>query len=120
MAIEQRDVFLIPPPFNSELEDHLFVVLSVKDANEYEGTFICVMITSSERYKDDYSFLLSDNMFESPLRKSTSHIRMHLLTLCLTNEVIGTRVNRMKSFYFKELMKTIGDLIFNYDFTPME
>ena len=119
MPIEQRDVYLVPPPFNSQLEDHPFIVLSVKEANEYEGTFVCVMITSMA-HKDDYSFLLEDAMFEQPLRKQNCHVRMHLLTLCLRPEITGNRLNKMKLFYFNELMKSIGDLIFNYDFSPLQ
>jgi hypothetical protein len=119
MAIEQRDVYLIPPPFNNRLENHPFIVLSLKEANEYEGTFVCVMITSSNEFKDDYSFLLEDQMFDHALKKEGCHARMHLLTLCLNQEVIGERINRMKPFYFKELMKSIGDLVFNYNFEPL-
>jgi hypothetical protein len=76
------------------------------------------MITSSKIYKDEYSFELNDGMFESPLKKQNSHVRMHLLTLCLHDEVIGKRLNKMKEFYFRELMASIGDLIFNYSFNP--
>jgi hypothetical protein len=32
MAVEQREVYLLPFPFTSEIEDHLFIVLSVRQA----------------------------------------------------------------------------------------
>lgn len=122
MAIEQRDVYMLPHPFDSRVEDHPFIVLSVREANEHETTFIAVMITGSEVYKNDFSFPLTDDMFIEKLRKPECHVRMHLLTLCLNEEIQlgGKKINQMKSQYFKELMKSIGDLIFNYDFSPLK
>jgi len=116
MAVEQREVYLLPHPFDSQVEEHPFIVLSVREANDYENTFIGVMITSSEKYQDDFSFQLTDEMFESPLGKKNSHARMHLLQLCLNEEIKGRRLNKMKPFYFRQLMKSIGDLIFHFDF----
>jgi hypothetical protein len=54
MAVEQREVYLLPFPLTSEVKDHLFIVLSIRQANEYENTFIAVMITSSDVYFDDF------------------------------------------------------------------
>jgi hypothetical protein len=119
MAVEQREVYLLPFPFTSKVEDHLFIVLSVRRANEYENTFIAVMITSSERHFDDFSFKLSNEMFDVPLTKENSHARMHLLQLCMNEEIKGKRITKMKPLYFKQLMAAIGDLIFNYDFAPI-
>src|ERR1044072_49066 len=104
MIIEQRDVFLCPHPFDSKVEEHPFIVLSVRDSNEYERTFVAVMITSSDRHRDGYSFLLNDAMFEAPLKKKNSHVRMHLLTLCLNEEIKGSKANRMKVGPFNELL----------------
>jgi len=119
MSVEQRDVYLFPPMHDSSLANHPFIVLSTKAANEYESTFIAVMITSSIKFHDDFSFDLRDEMFEHPLEKGGSHARMHLVTLCLEQEIIGPRINRMKPFYFKELMAAIGDLVFGYEFKPL-
>jgi hypothetical protein len=120
MAVEQREVYLLPFPFTSEIEDHLFIVLSVRQANEYENTFIAVMITTSTEYFDDFSFELSNEMFDIPLKKENSHARMHLLQLCMNKEIIGKRITKMKPFYFEQLMRSIGDLVFHCDFTPIE
>lgn len=119
MTVDQRDVYLCPPMHDDDLEDHLFIVLSVRESNEYEGTFVGVMITSSDVYRDDFSFELADDMFDSPLHKKNSHARMHLLTLCLKDLIKGKKVNKMKLSYFKQLMESIGDLIFRYSFTPL-
>jgi len=107
MAIDQRDVFLLPHPITKkDSGKHPFIVLSCKESNLSENTFVAVMITSKETRHDDHS-------------KEGCHVRMHLLTLCINNEVIGNRLNRMKTFYFDQLMKSIGDLVFNYDFSPL-
>jgi len=116
---EQRDVYLLPHPINSSEGEHPFIVLSIKSANDHEDTFIAVMITSSKRYHDDYSFDLWDDMFVNPLNKKNSHVRMHLFNLCLPKEVVGKRLNKMKSKYFNQLMKSIGELVFNFDFSPI-
>ena len=117
MGINQRDVFILPHPISrSPGERHPFIVLS---ANFNERTFVAVMMTSSEITNDVYSFDLENSMFEHDLAKTNCHIRMHLLTLCLDEEIIGQRVNRMKELHFRELMKSIGDLIFNYSFEPL-
>lgn len=120
MAVEQREIYLLPFPLTSAVEDHLFIVLSVRQANEYENTFIAVMITSSEAYFDDFSFKLTNEMFDSPLRKEHSHARMHILQLCMNEEIKGRRITKMKPQYFKQLMRSIGDIVFHYDFTPIE
>jgi hypothetical protein len=118
LNIQQRDVYLLPHPINSSEGQHPFIVLSIDSANNHEDTFIAVMITSSEIHYDDYSFDLLDEMFEKPLDKENSHVRMHLFNLCLPKEVIGKRINKIKIKYFKELMKSIGDLVFNFNFSP--
>lgn len=117
--VNQRDVYLLPFPLNNNTPDHLFIVLSTQESNQIEGTFIAVMITTSDINYDDYSFDLTDEMFEYDLKKEKSHARMHLLTLWFNNDIAGKRVNRMKEFYFRQLMSSIGDLIFNYNFEPL-
>lgn len=78
------------------------------------------MVTSSDVHKDDYSFELSNEMFEHNLAKENSHVRMHLITLCFNPEDLKSKkLNRMKEKYFRELMKSIGELIFEYNFTPL-
>jgi uncharacterized protein YukJ len=118
MVVNQRDVFLLPHPFDSQGEPHPHIVLSVKEANEQENTFVVVMITSSGKTIDDFSFMLSDEMFEKPLQKKNCHVRMHLLTSSFDEYIDRPKINTMKVAPFKELMKSIGDLIFNYNFSP--
>jgi len=118
MAINQRDVYLLPFPLDDLTQDHPFIVLSIKEANEVENTFIAVMITSSP-HKDDFSFDLNDSMFDAPLHKKGCHVRMHLVTIYLGGEIRGRKLNTMKEFYFKQLMSTIGEMVFNYNFEKM-
>lgn len=83
MAINQRDVYLLPFPLRGVVQAHPFIVLSIREANEIENSFIAVMITSLDVHKDDYSFDLNDSLFEKPLPKKGSHVRMHLITISL-------------------------------------
>ena len=120
MAINQREVYLLPHPINpSSIPPHPFIVLSTRQANDHERTFVAVMITASDKTHDDFSFDVSDDMFIKPLEKQNCHVRMHLITLMINEDIIGRRINEMKEFYFKELMASIGDLIFNYGFKPI-
>ncbi|SRR5258706_10398322 len=119
MAISQREVYDLPHAISQKTEEHHpFIVLSVLEANNNESTFVAVMVTGSDITRDDYSFDLRNEMFITPLKKPNCHVRMFLITLCLNEQIIGRKVNEMKEFYFKELMASIGDLIFNYDFKP--
>lgn len=120
MVVEQRDVYLLPPTHDDSLIEHPFIVLSCKEANNYEGSFVGVMITSSTNYLDEFSFRLTDQMFEKPLDKGGSHARMHLVTLCVDATIKGKRINKMKPASFKQLMKSIGEIVFNYDFIPID
>lgn len=119
MTVNQRDVYLLLHPFDQTVEKHPFIVLSSSESNQHESTFVAVMITSSDLYRNDYSFELNDDMFEKPLAKKGSHVRMHLLTLYLNDEIIGIKINTMKALYFKQLMATIGELVFEYQFKPL-
>lgn len=120
MEINQRDVFILDPPFAETLAQHPFIVLSHKESHLVEGTFIGVMITYGKLYRDDYSFNLTGDMFESVLDKQSCHARMHLVTLFYEGGIKGRKINKMKPFYFRQLMKTIGELGFNYNFIPLQ
>ena len=76
------------------------------------------MITSSALTRNDFSFPLHDQMFEKPLAKKDCHVRMHLMTLSFGEDIDRPKINTMKNAPFKELMSSIGDLIFDYDFLP--
>lgn len=120
MTVNQRDVFLLPHPFDNKAAPHPHIVLSVTEANQQENTFVTVMVTSSDKTIDDFSFMLSDGMFEKPLQKQNCHVRMHLLTSSFGEDINRPKINTMRPAPFKQLMKSIGDLIFNYDFSPQD
>ncbi len=119
MAVNQRDVYLLPHPFgNNHGEPHPHIVLSVLEANQYENTFVTVMITSSSITRDDFSFSLYDQMFEKPLAQKGCHVRMHLMTMSFGEDIDRPKINTMKIVAFRQLMQRIGNLIFDYDFQP--
>lgn len=114
---------MLPHPLGKEAgEPHPHIVLSVDYANEYEGTFVAVMITASKLTKDEMSFPLDDTMFDKGLDKKNCHARMHLLMLAMNKEVlgkIGKPLCKMKKEAFDRMMKAIGAEIFNFSFTPL-
>jgi hypothetical protein len=119
-VIKQRELYILPYTINDKIETHPFIVLSCLEANEHENTFIAVMISSSEITKDDHSFNLSNEMFEKELKAENCHVRMHLIFMCMPEDIKSNRINIMKISYFNHLMKEIGAMIFNYDFSPIQ
>ncbi len=118
--IDQRDVYMLPYTLNNRTEDHPFIVLSTLEANKHENTFIAVMMTSSEIHKDDLSFPVQNEMFEENLKRENCHIRMHLIFICIPEDIVSRgRINKMKQSHFRRLMKQIGEMIFKYNFTPI-
>jgi len=118
MPPSQREVYFLEYPPPGVTGRHPHIVLSVKESNGATSTFVAAMITTSDSFYDDYSFDLTDAMFDRPLAKDGSHVRMHLVTLCLDEDRIGPPVNKMKKFHFDQLMKTIGEMVFGFDFSP--
>ncbi len=116
MPIKQREVYYFPHPQTKV--PHLFIVLSVEDANEYENSFVGVMITTSDYYNQDLSFFVNDDMFLHPLKYSDSKVRMHLIAFCKQSN-LGNPVNEMKEPFFKNMMREIGDIVFGYSFKPL-
>lgn len=120
MAVNQRDVYLCPHPINPDsIPPHPFIVLSTAESNGFERTFLAVMITSSDNFDDDLSFDLTDDMFMSALPRPNSKARMHLIMLCINEDIRGQKVNEMREPYFRNLMKEIGSMVFNYSFKPI-
>ncbi|WP_295118088.1 type II toxin-antitoxin system PemK/MazF family toxin [uncultured Chitinophaga sp.] len=117
MKVSQRDVFLLPHPLGNENgEPHPHIVLSTNDANHCEETFIAVMFTSSTFTVDEYSFKLDNSMFEKPLQKEYSHVRIHLVCLAVNEAILSHKLNRMKAGAFDNLMKEIGEMLFEFEF----
>ena len=54
MPINQREVYILPHPWDNDAEKHPFIVLSCLDANNHERTFLAVMITSEPKRIDDF------------------------------------------------------------------
>jgi len=126
MPVNQRDVILLPHPFGSQYaEDHPHVIISIKECNDHEATALAVMMTGSDQTHDEYSFDVSDEMFEKPLKKQNCHIRMHLIALYLKEDMQVDHnnkpivLNRMNVADFNRLMRDIGELVFEFSFKPL-
>ncbi len=113
MKVEQREIvevnFLLP---DGKMKPHPVIVLSNNDINLYEGAFVGVMLSSSAP-DDAYSFWIENNMLtKSP--KVKCQVRCQLISLIPENQVIGKH-GSVKKQYFKELLKTINECVFNIE-----
>lgn len=119
MAINQRDVFLLKL---EDVPDHPCIVVSSSASNDFEGSFLAVLITSNGA-NDTMTFPLFDQMFETPLPKKNSQARCHMMFLNREKHIIGNKsvpLNRMKEAPFNELMKQIGECVFNFNIEPKQ
>ena len=98
-------------PADDEFKLHMVVVLSVSAVCDYEGTFVCVPISSSEEYDGEYSFPIDSSNFENGyiLR---GWIRTHLIATMHVDEIKQNRGTRMKPESLARLYNEITTDIF--------
>lgn len=75
-----------------------------------EGAYLIAMITSSPNYNDEFSFFLSEDMFENSKNDSEvkGQVRTHLITYVLETELRPKRrLNRFKDIPMRNLLKHI-------------
>ena len=116
---EQREVVEVEfrLPSDGILKKHPVIVISNSDINETEEGFVAVMMTSSEKYKDDeYSFEVNDSMFTKGLGTSFSAVRLHLIGNFLDTDIIRNRHtgNQMKIESFKRMLIHINRIAFDF------
>lgn len=102
---QQKDIvevnFKLP---GGKFEPHPALVISNNTVNEYEDTFLAVMITSSTEY-DEYSILIDNKMLSKPMRNK-SQIRCHLMQ-SFNFEEINLKIASFKKDYFDKILKKI-------------
>lgn len=90
---------------------HPVLIVSNNVANSYESYYTGVMMTSTN-YKDKFSFEVDDSMFQNPLRKSGSHLRLYLLISFRESSIAGTPINQIKPAHLKHVLHQIRELVF--------
>ncbi len=87
-----------------EFKPHPVIVISNNEVNEYEETFVGVMISSSVNY-DEYTVKIDNKMLTNPLSKP-SQIRSHLIQTFSFSD-IENKISALKKDYFNGILKKI-------------
>ena len=105
----------VPFDLGQGIEPHPAIVLSSDDAIKMEGGFIGVMLTTSKKFDDEFTFEIDDRMINKPMRKGYVQARLHLLGFFFVEEVMkNTNYNyKITNFYFEQLVKQINRITFN-------
>lgn len=113
---KQRDlVWLKEPPLMPDGKhlDHPVMIISCAAANSKENHYTAVMMTASPNI-DQFSFKVTDEMFESPLAKKNCQIRLYIL-FTVPEEKIKSFANRMKSIHFNNVIRNITSYVLAAD-----
>ncbi len=116
--LKQRDLVMVHDrlPPDGKVEKHPFVIISCGKAIRHENSFIGVMMTGSEVYDDDFTFLVSNHMFEKPLMKSGCQLRLHIISNLMMHDLEPAHaVNRMKRADFQDLLDELFSVTFFLD-----
>ena len=88
----------------NEFKPHPVIVISNNRVNEYEETFVGVMISGITNY-DEYSIKIDNKMLTKDLKK-TSQIRSHLIQTFSFRD-ITKKVSAFRKEYFNEILNKI-------------
>ncbi len=113
-AYNQRDVVMVEMELPTGLkETHPYLIISCRNANAKENFYSGVMMTAST-HSDRYSFPVSNEMFESPLRKSGCQLRLYVIG-SFRQENIKVLLSKMKKVDFKNVLEEIKDYVLLID-----
>jgi len=112
MKIEQGEIVEVNFNLPQGYLPHPVIVLSNNDINEYEQSFIGVMLSSKD-YDDEYSYFITDEMLTKKPRDKYQ-ARCHLISFFQTIEVLSKH-GKMKKEYLKKLIKHIFETTFTTD-----
>ena len=114
--ISQRDIVEVPFNLPQGVKPHPVIVLSNDDAIQEEGSFIGLMMTT-DKTEDLYTFEITSEMLSKKLNVPYSQARLHLISFFRVKEVVTTSNfnNKLKSEYFKELIKQVNRITFGLE-----
>lgn len=93
-------------PTQNRREKHMVVVLSVSSVFELEETFVCVPISDSEEFDNEFSFPIDSSNFENG-HIWRGWVRTHLISTLHVSEITNNRGTRMKSDCLARLFNQI-------------
>ncbi len=98
------EVNLGMPP-DGKILNHPAVIISNEDVYNDDDCYIVVMLTS-QKYDDKYSFEVSDHMLATSSGKFRSEARCHLVTYILNSHiVVGKHRSRLRRQYVDALVE---------------
>lgn len=111
MSYSQRQVVMVATTMSDGTEkEHPHLILTPAAAVQKEpGVYCGVMMTSNQR-KDKYTFETTPEMFESPLPKDHTQIRLHIFA-SFRDKDIRKLVTVMKKRDFKMVLDEIKDYV---------
>lgn len=104
--------FPVPLP-DGQSKPHPVLIISSDSCNK-EGFYTAVMMTSSENFRDQFSFPCEHSMFEKKLEKDNCHFRMFILVSFCDRDVYKKR-NHLRSPFLKKLLNEIKETVFCRD-----
>lgn len=112
MKFERGDIveFDFHIPDINQYVKHPGLIISNDDVYGTDECYIMVMMTTSERRRDMFSFEVTDDMLHKPSNKANSQIRLHLVTYVPHDYIKGKPVvNRMKKNSVDRVVANIHD-----------
>ena len=97
-------------PFHESSDSHPAVIISNDDVFEEDGLYICVMMTSTTKNIDKYSFEVTEDMLLNKNNKDYSQVRCHLITNVSAESIKNGRVNAMKKNSVDQLVARISQI----------
>ena len=114
MKFNQRDLVTLNSPMpEDQANNHPILIISCSSVNS-KGDYYTGMMMSTTEYRDQFSFTLTNDMFEGHLRKEKCHLRTYIIISIKEDQIKG-RINRMGALHFKNLVKQIFEYVFCLD-----
>jgi mRNA interferase MazF len=120
MALKRGDIIEVYFDFPrvNNTKPHPAIIISNEDVYETETGYVCVIMTSSENFKDKFTFEITDNMLERPNNKDFSQARCHLVTFVYESHLNDKNYakNTLKPNSVERLIAFINEVTFSDDY----
>ncbi|MFV7235906.1 type II toxin-antitoxin system PemK/MazF family toxin [Flavobacterium sp. ZB4R12] len=112
MAFQRGDIIMVyfDLPYSESSDSHPAIIISNDDVFEQDGLYICVMMSSTTKNIDKYSFEVTQEMLVNKNNKDYSQVRCHLITNVDQESIRGGKINSMKKNSVDQLVIRISDI----------
>ena len=103
-------------PRSRETKEHPAIVISNDRVYDNDEVYICVMITSDTNI-DEFTFKITDDMLEKPLKKDFNQARTHLITYIKETHFCNNKpFSRLKGNSVDRLVSRIVEVSLSEDY----